>query len=213
VISLYVNTSDINNNKVKERRKMTTELADDLFPNHETVTADPHPQDSEITKYLTKLDEYTALRHALQKKMSSGFIELARAKYTGRSYGRDFWDEKVRATRMVECGQKMKLVGADAVEAKEKCALKQRKPGKIHEKEEKEEKEKKQYDPINMFGVLVPYSLRLSQAEFQKSLGDMVNLINLQKELDQLADAIEKESFQHTVEVLATEPESESESE
>jgi hypothetical protein len=211
MISLY-----IYNNVVKERRKMTTELADDLFPNHETVTADQHPQDSEITEYLTKLDEYIALRQALQKKMSSGFIELARAKYTGRPYGRDFWDENVRATRMVECGQKMKLVGADAVDAQEKSTLKHRKPGKIHETVEKaaaEEKEKKQYDPINMFGVLVPYSLRLSQAEFQKSLDDMVNLINLQKELDQLAETIKKENYQHTTEIRATESQSESESE
>lgn len=172
-----------------------TELADDLFPSHELLPETGSAKDAQITEYLVKLDSYSMLRASLQKRMGSGFIELSRAKYTGRDYGKDYWDMNVQARTEVLFNGKFALLTAGDKDVMknddEEVSLRHReKRGKPEHKDNKAQNNRS-YDPINMFGVLVPPPLRLSQKEFQSSLNDIVELINLQRELDELAKRVE----------------------
>lgn len=180
----------------QQRHKMT-QLADDLFPNHESVSGEQSVLDAQITSYLVKLDQYRALRDSVNKRLSSGFIELARAKYTsGRDYGCDFWDLNAKATRRAqETAEGLTIVDivdeddeVDEVEDDEdKSVLRSRKEVQGNEKNKPVIK----YDTINMFGVLVPESLRLSQREFRLALNDTAQLINLQQRLGTMANTVQ----------------------
>lgn len=81
------------------------ELADDLFPNFNTILSINDPTDLEIIKYLELIDQYTNIIETINSELKDGFIDLSRANYAGTSlnkpYGRDYWDEKVKAVTKV----------------------------------------------------------------------------------------------------------------
>ncbi|KAL7812470.1 hypothetical protein V8C44DRAFT_329557 [Trichoderma aethiopicum] len=60
--------------------------------------------DSLLERYLSLLDEYTRLRQDLSKLQSGVYQNIARANFTaerGMRYGRDHYDERMRATRVL----------------------------------------------------------------------------------------------------------------
>ncbi|PTB72848.1 hypothetical protein M440DRAFT_1405303 [Trichoderma longibrachiatum ATCC 18648] len=68
--------------------------------------------DALLERYLSLLDEYTRLRQDLSKLQSGVYQNIARANFTaerGMRYGRDHYDERMRATRVLriddEAGQ------------------------------------------------------------------------------------------------------------
>lgn len=248
------------------------ELADDLFPNHLSLNVSPdYPYTNEdilLERYLELLNTYTRLRVELNSWMKDGFIEVSRANYvSGKNFGRDYWDEKVVATRKTNIfcksekepeqepadnaetivqmdgsgsektssseegddGRKSKKKGlrarlglkrnkAQSEKAAPLTDINQNQPSseshkensastmsnsdkkaavtsgtaaqkgeKEEERKEEEDKgKKKAYDPINMFGVLVPYNLRIAQASFQRSIGTMERLVETRREIDEL---------------------------
>ncbi|KAK1238720.1 hypothetical protein MKX07_004296 [Trichoderma sp. CBMAI-0711] len=60
--------------------------------------------DSLLERYLSLLDEYTRLRQDLSKLQSSVYQNIARANFAGERgmrYGQDYYDERMRATRVL----------------------------------------------------------------------------------------------------------------
>ncbi|KAE8360715.1 hypothetical protein BDV27DRAFT_134040 [Aspergillus caelatus] len=61
--------------------------------------------DTLLERYLHLLDRHQKLQAELATTLSSGFLSLAQANYTcppGRRYGADYYDERMKATRMVD---------------------------------------------------------------------------------------------------------------
>ncbi|CCH46525.1 Coiled-coil domain-containing protein [Wickerhamomyces ciferrii] len=176
------------------------ELSDDLFPQYERP--DPEKTGSKealIIDYLETLDNYTTRQEQLNNELKEGYIQLSRANYVSHSlskpYGKDYWDERVKAIRKVAIGEEFKIVDVDDVSKKEN----KDKVGNIRNRKQKENDEKKvkevkvkKYNPINMFGVLVPLQLRQSQSNFIKGLDHIVEVVNLRNKLDQISEKIEK---------------------
>lgn len=148
--------------KATETTETTDKLADDLFTNHELLPSSTDVNDLNITKYLTKLDEYLMLQQSLIATLQSGFINISRANYSSgglRPYGKDQWDMNCLVTSKVEDGVLVKC-NTDL------------------------------YNPLNMFGVLVPQQLRNAKEEFEGSLDKCVRLVHLRRELDQLSSSL-----------------------
>ncbi|ETS00269.1 hypothetical protein M419DRAFT_49379, partial [Trichoderma reesei RUT C-30] len=60
--------------------------------------------DSLLERYLSLLDEYTRLRQDLSKLQSGVYQNIARANFAGERgmrYGQDYYDERMRATRVL----------------------------------------------------------------------------------------------------------------
>lgn len=55
-------------------------------------------------------------------------------------------------------------------------------------------------DPVYQFGVLVPYQLRNAQSSFNDSLTDIVNMVNLRRELTELIQKIESTDAEAQIE-------------
>ncbi|KKY21316.1 hypothetical protein UCRPC4_g03752 [Phaeomoniella chlamydospora] len=67
--------------------------------------------DSLLETYLHNLDQYSKLREELSKDLSNGFLSLAHANRTtttGRRYGEECYDERMKAGRRVEVHLVMK---------------------------------------------------------------------------------------------------------
>lgn len=182
-------------------------LADDLFPDYATVLGNPDEKDQLIIKYLTLLDQYNQAVDQLNHEFKEGFIDLSRANYANTSsvkpFGRDCWDDTVKAIKKVRVGEDYKLIDFDRDETKDEdkdklkdgLEIRNRVKSKGQENiENKEIKKKKKYNPINMFGVLVPLQLRESQAHFNRALPQMITIVNLRKELLSLESQMRPEA-------------------
>lgn len=53
-------------------------------------------------------------------------------------------------------------------------------------------------DPIRMFGVLVPPSLRQSQQSFNEALEQVIQVLNLRQQVQTVGDGIEADEPNHT---------------
>lgn len=66
---------------------------------------EPDHVDKLLERYLLLLDEYTALRSTLESVQGAMYQNIARANFSGERgvrYGRDFYDERMQASRRVE---------------------------------------------------------------------------------------------------------------
>ncbi|CAN6595763.1 hypothetical protein TRVA0_001S01706 [Trichomonascus vanleenenianus] len=99
--------------------------------------------------------------------MKTGFLDLARANYakTGVRYGRDLYDERIKAIAKVEPhGEGVRLV-----------TTKDEHP-----------------DPIKMFGILTPQALKDSQREFKQALEGMIELVGILEQVRSLESKVGK---------------------
>lgn len=71
----------------------------------EATAMEPDHVDKLLERYLLLLDEYTQLRSTLESIQSAMYQNIARANFSGERgvrYGRDFYDERMQASRRVE---------------------------------------------------------------------------------------------------------------
>lgn len=176
-------------------------------------------QDNAVVQLLELLDRYEKVANdSFRLKFIAGIQHLSRANFNsdGRKYGTDSLDRRpYDACKVVETQNGFTVVDRlkkqraenalqkDVLEKKDPLeSLRQRKNTRKSEKTEealgsKEEKgvisEPHQVpalrDPIQQFGVLVPYQLRDAQASFNDSLIDIVEMVNLRQ---QIAEAVKK---------------------
>ena len=82
-----------------------TQIGVDIDPAARLVSLEDK-LDTLWTTYLNNLDAYTQSQKLIQKHMSAGFLSLARANFNARQgvrrYGKDFYHDRVVATRCVE---------------------------------------------------------------------------------------------------------------
>lgn len=152
-------------------------LSDDLFPKYEK-------NNDLVIKKLELIDNFNSIRNSSNELFKDGFINIARAKYSSnKSFGKDYWDETVQATVRVEIvnGEvRIKEEGEPDEKVEEETIRNRKKKEKASIKEVKVAK----YNPINMFGVLVPYQLKQSQEDFSSIIPKLIELVNLIKEIE-----------------------------
>ncbi|KAL3424990.1 hypothetical protein PVAG01_04272 [Phlyctema vagabunda] len=127
--------------------------------------------DSLLERYLNLLDTYTNLRSELATLQSSVHQHIARANFSadrGIRYGQDLYDERMQASRA--CGITVAASSATfAVAARGHNAVADRESHRGTPAEEARPVESPvKKDPIRMFGILTPQSLRLAQSEATK---------------------------------------------
>lgn len=76
----------------------------------------------------------------------------------------------------------------------EESTIRNRNKKDMKEKDANSVAPKRKYNPINMFGGLVPYQLRQSQQHFTKSLPHIINMVNLRNQLVLLESELKKSS-------------------
>lgn len=165
--------------------------------------------DELLEEYLQLLDQYTTLRDELSKSFSSGFFSLARAQRastlgSGRRYGQDCYDERMKAQRRVtidEEGLGWKIgttvppvtnaqneepnttkdepedQATDTDERVSEDAKEQRRRGSDEDKNTKTERNKQDpatRDPITWFGLLAPPALRQCQAQYVRAVDSQI---------------------------------------
>ena len=141
--------------------------------------------DALLERYLSLLDEYTRLRTRLSALQSDVFHGIARANFAGERglrYGRDQYDERMQASRLLriaardgddkENGQGLlEFTVAGRVEEKEEERDTDgggQQTATDENKEPKEETKKptvKTDDPLRWFGILAPMPLRNAQTQ------------------------------------------------
>ena len=129
--------------------------------------------DGLLERYLTLLDEYTALRSALGKLQTGIFHDLARANFTaerGFRYGSDSYDDRMQALRRVSISTSGAETPSFAVTQAQGDATADAKdsndvPGDADESGETDESRPKPTDPLRWFGVLTPMPLRQAQSQ------------------------------------------------
>ncbi|EED13888.1 conserved hypothetical protein [Talaromyces stipitatus ATCC 10500] len=100
--------------------------------------------DNLLERYLHLLDTHQKLQESVGKQLSSGFFQLAHANYvsSGRRFGEDFYDERMKATRRFWMSTRLEKV---RFEVKYKSVLDQKnEDGEVNSKEEEEEEEAEQ---------------------------------------------------------------------
>lgn len=136
--------------------------------------------DTLLEHYLHLLDQYTALRAELSSLQSSVIPEsfdsclsspnrcakqihhdIARANFSsdrGIRYGQDYYDERMRASRLIQLTPSEKEPSIPIFTIKTAAIA----PGEAEEIQDAREPSSK--NPLNMFGILVPPFLRSAQA-------------------------------------------------
>ena len=103
--------------------------------------------DELFENYLTFLDQYQKARQELSEHFSSGFLNLAQANRSasaGRRFGKDYYDQRMQASRRV------------SFEAKNSGPPGIKVTASPEEKEENQEQTKQNVaDPLRWFGILV----------------------------------------------------------
>lgn len=156
--------------------------------------------DTLLERYLHLLDEYQTARQQLQKQLSAGYISLAQANFSaprGVRYGRDYYDERMGATRRVvltsngQLAIKIETVESmtSAVDTSPAAATtfkddaeepRQREVHPADPAQPIQQGPPKLRDPITMFGILTPPALRAAQSSFVKAVeGPVPRLVEL----------------------------------
>jgi vacuolar-type H+-ATPase subunit D/Vma8 len=127
-----------------------------------------------IRQYLERLDQYQQLQAVLSSELSQGYMDIARANYSTstsasglRRFGQDQYDERVKAAKKIKINDENTVTLA-MVESEKKV------------------------NPINMFGILVPSSLREAQQCFVVALDKIIEVINSKQDLLALEKKIKK---------------------
>ena len=135
-----------------------------------------------IQRYLLLSDQYNTLRSQLNTTQSSFYQHLSRANLAPdrgiASYGADRYDERMQASRLC------RIKGAED-ESRGNISL----PGpswNIEIEEQQEEKKAGAKDPISMFAVLPPQSLRAAQKDAVGMVGLIPRVLEVQKEMGEI---------------------------
>jgi coiled-coil domain-containing protein 115 len=172
-----------------------------------------------LESYLTLLDTYTTLRANLSKEFSAGFFSLAQAQRSstlgsGRRYGEDFYDERMKAGRGVSIrmsrtvtegetdddahhGEGIIEVSVRRIEASQSQSSDTNTSETSSTKSETDSTNPtttttKPKDPLRWFGILTPPALRQSQTAFIGAIeGLMPALINTSNQMLALEREIE----------------------
>ncbi|CEI68700.1 hypothetical protein FVEN_g7961 [Fusarium venenatum] len=151
--------------------------------------------DKLLERYLGLLDEYTQLRQSLSQLQSGVYQNIARANFSGERgmrYGRDHYDERMQAIRLLSIGQnehqspifslfnapeeeeEEEEEEAKAEERDESSATGGPKQGPKPETGEEKPAEKKLKNPLRWFGLFAPMSLRTAQTQSVKAVEDII---------------------------------------
>ncbi|ODV81099.1 uncharacterized protein CANTADRAFT_5069 [Suhomyces tanzawaensis NRRL Y-17324] len=183
--------------------------------------------DAKTFELLALLDQYETLAEDTRLNYINGHLNLSRANYNGKGYGRESWDLRpYRAAKSVALKEELVLEnheytkkGKATLEQKQEVDEKKTLNG-VSEKQLKNRKKKNDdkpstfeitepewevKDPIAQFGGMVPYQLRLSQKLFDEGLSNSVKLYNLRAKINSLVSLIEREN-KATPETTATKP-------
>jgi len=135
--------------------------------------------DNLIQRYLHLSDQYHTFRSQLNTSQSSFYQSLSRANLAPdrgiSSYGADRYDEKMQASRLCRItGEEDESEGSTSLPS----------PSWKFEIEEKGKEGNK--DPISMFAVLPPQSLRAAQKEAVCMVGLIPRLLEVQREMAEI---------------------------
>jgi len=156
--------------------KVANTDANEHHDNRDVVLKVNNKQESEalIRKYLDTLDKYQTAQADLSMQFIDGYLNLARANYSDvgnvgnvRRYGKAFYDERVKAIIKVSLKNNQEI---------SKCRV----------------DSDPSLNPIIMFGILVPTSLRQAQQCFSAGVDDVIRIVNLKRELNALEGSIIK---------------------
>jgi hypothetical protein len=124
---------------------------------------DPTPtmavKDDLIEEYLVALDSYEKAQMCVGSSFASGFMDLAKANQSqslNTRFGQDMYDDRIKALKQVTNCEPLYITTTDVK------------------------------NPLNMFGILVPPSLRAAQQAFSCGLDAVVDVINSKAKVEQL---------------------------
>lgn len=121
-----------------------------------------------MLSYLDAIDTYQSLHAALNSRLAAGFLALAQANFysSNTRFGRDAYDERMRAQRGIIC---VVPPSSSSSEGTEFSAL------KIPVSDgDDDDGGSRRGDPLRWFGVLVPPALRTVQSEFTAVVAEVV---------------------------------------
>ncbi|RKF75589.1 hypothetical protein GcM1_233098 [Golovinomyces cichoracearum] len=188
-----------------------------------------------LEEYLRLVDEYDRVRQSFCTLHTSARQHLARANFTaarGIRYGKDLYDSRMqalRSCRITEDVEKGKIAFAiymkDTKKAHQNLQLEEKvtenpvkstyasSPKTSSSEDNTGEKTKANssstiHDPIRMFGILIPQSLRLAQGDFIKIVYLIPRLVEINVELVEIEIKIRRIQ-KYRAEVIAKAKESE----
>lgn len=139
--------------------------------------------DEKTQRYLETLDEYQTEIERLSNGFREGFIQLAKANYgrsaTNTRFGQDMYDDRMKSVygvRVSDTGYSVQRVDDDDEEGKGE-----------------KEKAKISRNPLNMFGIIVPMSLRQAQQHFIFSVEAIGGVTTSRKRLQELERELSSE--------------------
>jgi hypothetical protein len=165
--------------------------------------------DKKTQRFLEILDEYQRETEKLSNELREGFLQLAKANFgisaANTRFGQDMYDERMRRIAKVEVGEDGEFIlNRERIEIR-KSLDKGDKINTTDHKDDSANLEKTSStdalddisnnvkNPLHMFGIIVPSSLRLAQGHFVKGVDTIPTLINCKNRLEQLEVELNKE--------------------
>ncbi|KAM0285299.1 hypothetical protein ACHAQH_001488 [Verticillium albo-atrum] len=138
--------------------------------------------DQLLERYLGLLDQYTALRAALNDAQSAMYQNLARANFSaerGVRYGPDYYDERMQATRVLvvegRVGSAPRFTAIRVDEIKPEPASNETESETSTESRAEEKTPKPcSRDPLRWFGILAPMPLRQAQGQAVRAVEEIL---------------------------------------
>jgi len=135
--------------------------------------------DDLIQRYLHLTDQYYTLRSQLNTLQSSFYQNLSRANFAPdrgiANYGADRYDERMQASRLCRItGEEDESTGTTSL------------PGPSWKVEVEEQRKEGSKDPITMFAVLPPQSLRSAQNDAVTLTGLIPSILEVQREMGEI---------------------------
>lgn len=183
--------------------------------------------DQKTQTYLEVLDKYQKETDQLSNEFREGFLQLSKANFglssTNTRFGQDMYDERMKRIAIVRINKngefglhretaksEQQYLQANKLNKTQKGTAKKSSDSSSRNNKDKEKSNISTHasdkrsavskDPIQMFGIIVPSSLRTSQTHFINSLDAIVNVINYERKLKQLEDDLNKQlPFKHPV--------------
>lgn len=135
--------------------------------------------DDLVLRYLHLTDQYQTLRSLLNTTQSAFYQSLSRANVAPdrgiATYGADRFDQRMQASRLCR-------IEGEADESKGSTSL----PGFGYTLDIEKRKEEGIKDPISMFAVLPPPSLRAAQKEAVDMVGLIPRIVEVQREMGEI---------------------------
>lgn len=136
------------------------------------------PGDDDLFVTLLQLvDDYEHLTRDMCEELKKGYLNVAKTNYDNFMAASTF-NSRISRFSYDERPQSAQITVSRSSDVFTICGKKG------------EEKEAKKSDPIRMFGLMPPYTLRTAQSHFQKAVDKMVELANVKTRLAALENKI-----------------------